>query len=78
MVVIDVEWQPKRWWSRYQRGVITNSGGLGIDRIYRHAHTGQIRFYSDHSFNGVMVSVNAAPLIPMVKRGRFGKLYVQE
>ena len=86
---IAVSWKPAPWYSSYERGSISPKSGIHyIKRIYRHEHTGQILLYSDHDFDGKTLTVyssgswygNPAPMrsVTMVKRGRFGKLYIEK
>lgn len=67
----------KIWYSPYLRGEITYAPKQhGVERIYRHSRTGQIRIYSSSDWDGVGLSVNGAAAVIMRKRGRFGRLYI--
>ena len=68
-------WYNRFWWSPYERGEIRGQD-IGINKIYRHKKSGQVRLYSNIDFNGAKVRINGQPFVTMRKRGRFGKLYL--
>ena len=78
MKIIDiaVDWHPI-WYSKYFRGAIKSST-VGIERIYKHGSSGQIRIYSPNDLDGRLVRVNDGPTITVKSRGRFGKLYIED
>ena len=50
---ITAEWQPPRWWSRYNRGVVTRMTGLdSVSGIWRRTETGEIRIYTADAIDG--------------------------
>ena len=76
MIQLSVTW--KRIWynPRYERGQIQGDPH-GVNRIYRHRKSGQIRLYSDLRLEGAgVLSVNGEAPVTLTKRGRFGKLYL--
>ena len=76
MLDLIVTWR-STWYpfSRYERGEITGER-FGVNRIYRHKKTGQVRIYSDLNMDGRKIAVNGGPAVTMRPRGRFGKLYL--
>ena len=79
---LQVEWSNPTWysWFRYQNGKIVQKKPQGIfpviDSIYRHVKTGQLRVYSRYTLDGFFVSVNDNIEVMLIKRGRWGKLYL--
>ena len=73
---IDVTWGAATWssWFRYQRGDTVSV--TGINEIWRHARSGQVRIYSDLDWDGRRVSFNGEPPVVMLARGRHGRLYL--
>ena len=75
---ITAEWQPPRWWSRYNRGVVTRMTGLdSVSGIWRRTETGEIRIYTADAIDGKTVVVNGLPNV-MRAAGRFGLLHISE
>ena len=72
---IDVTWGKPTWssWYRYQEGT---TAAAGIDQIWRHAKTGQVRIYSGDDWAGRRVTFNGAAPVVMRARGRHGRLYL--
>ena len=80
MITLIVIWHrigyPGIWFSRYERGEIASGHTAGIDRIFRHKKSGQIRVYSDSNLDGTRVRVNGGNRVTLRPRGRHGKLYL--
>ena len=77
-ISISLRWLPSRWWSKYERGVLSTPH-KEVKQIWRKPSTGEIRVYSHDKGNplhGASVSVNGDPAIKVYKRGRFGRLHI--
>ena len=81
MINLTVQWQDRwQWWHRihpsaYAKGVI-DGRTHGVDEIYKHKASGQIRLYTDLGRDGEQVSINGAPAVTLRSRGRFERLYL--
>ena len=80
MIELKVKWVDRwKWWhgmypSRYAKGVI-GGDDRGVDEIYRHKKSDQIRLYSDLDLDGVEIAVNGRR-VTLNRRGRTGTLYL--
>ena len=81
-VAVTATWRSIRF-SPYMRGAIASINAsrnnvielAGIERIYMHKRTGEIRIYSRADFSDARVTIGGQVHI-MHSRGRFGRLYV--
>ena len=74
---LRVDWQPRRWWSNYERGIVTEMRGLThVVSIWRR-DDGQIRIYTHNDIHGRRVIVNDEHYT-MRAAGRFGLLHISE
>ena len=74
-IELKVVWRAV-WYSRYLRGKITSEWSGGVDKIYKHQGTRQIRVYSDSPLDGTQLKVNEMQPVTLRSRGRFGRLYI--
>ena len=79
MIELTVIWHrigyPGMWFSRYERGE-SKGKASGVDKIYRHKKSGQVRVYSDRGLDGRKLRINGDRAGTLRPRGRFGKLYL--
>lgn len=77
MIEMIVRWR-KPWYSNWAQGGIERlDSPVGIQRIYRHSGTGEIRVYSERGgwpLDGREIAVNSE-VVTLHRRGRWGRLH---